>query len=207
MTRAEGIPEMRQGAAPGFPPGQEGPALVVAEVTLLPDGSVAEASIRSGESPWAEGLLLAIRTWRFAAAPDGAEIVFTVEANFVSPGRPGQPPRVELKLVGPQRREVATTPPLGAPTPDAAPGVAPSPAAEATQPAAVAVASPAPAPAAMPSPEPVMPSPVAQAPPAVSPAGPAAGPAAPPVEVITGPAEAPSRPCATSRSRRACRTS
>src|SRR5688572_31128993 len=52
MTRAEGVPEMRQGAAPAFPPGFDGPARVVADVTLLPDGSVAEASVRSGDSPW-----------------------------------------------------------------------------------------------------------------------------------------------------------
>src|SRR5688572_23256324 len=77
MSRAEGVPEMRQGAAPGFPPGLDGPARVVADVTLMPDGSVAEANVRSGESPWAEALLLALRTWRFESAADGAEVGFT----------------------------------------------------------------------------------------------------------------------------------
>src|SRR5688572_26978444 len=110
MTRAEGVPEMRQGAAPAFPPGLEGPARVVAELTLLADGSVAEASVRSGDSPWAEALLLALRTWRFAAAPQGIEVGFTVQADFVSPGRPGQPPTVELQLIEPRRRDVAAPP-------------------------------------------------------------------------------------------------
>lgn len=191
MTRAEGVPEMRQGAAPAFPPGLEGPARVVADVTLLPDGSVAEASVRSGDSPWAEGLLLALRTWRFAAAPEGTEVGFTVQADFVSPGRPGQPPKVELRLTEPRRRD------LGAPATAAAPTAAASPApAEARDPAA----SPAPdagtaqAPPAAPSPEPVMPSPLAPAPPPASPAAPSASPAAPEVEVISGPAVAPPPP-------------
>lgn len=191
MTRAEGVPEMRQGAAPAFPPGLEGPARVVADVTLLPDGSVAEASVRSGDSPWAEGLLLALRTWRFAAAPEGTEVGFTVQADFVSPGRPGQPPKVELRLTEPRRRDLA------APATAAAEAAAASPAAaEPPEPAP----SPAPdagtaqAPPAAPSPEPVMPSSVAPAPPLGSPAAPSASPAAPEVEVISGPAVAPPPP-------------
>ncbi len=145
MARADGIPEMRQGAAPAFPPGLEGPARVVADVTLMPDGSVAEASVRSGDSPWAEGLLLALRTWRFAAAPEGTEVGFTVQADFVSPGRTGQPPKVELRLTDPRRRD------LGAPAPPAAPAADASPAAaEAPEPAPAPPASPA-APSASPS--------------------------------------------------------
>ena len=186
MTRAEGIPEMRQGAAPAFPPGLEGPARVVADVTLLPDGSVAEASVRSGDSPWAEGLLLALRTWRFAASPEGTEVGFTVQADFVSPGRPGQPPRVDLQLTDPRRRDLAT-PPTATAAPPAA-GEAPDPAASPAPDARTAQASPAA------SPEPVMPSPSAPAPPAASPAAPSASPAAPEVEVISGPAVAPPPP-------------
>lgn len=197
MTRAEGIPEMRQGAAPGFPPGLEGPARVVADVTLMPDGSVAEASVRSGESPWAEGLLLALRTWRFAAPPDGQEVGFTVDANFVSPARTGQPPKVELKLTNPTRREVAVDPvPLVSPMPQAAaepaPGIDASPAPPETP-------GPGPSPAPAPVPTPPMPmtttltpEPAATASPApmVGPT-PAPGPAPPPVEIISGPAQAP----------------
>jgi len=143
MTRAEGIPEMRQGAAPGFPPGQDGPARVVADVTLMPDGSVAEAVVRSGESPWAEGLLLALRTWRFAAAADGAEVGFTVEANFISPARTGQPPKVELKLTGPRRSESASTAPN--PGTSAPPAVTPQVSVPETQPHAQPEARPQPA--------------------------------------------------------------
>ncbi|MFS8068457.1 MAG: TonB family protein [Byssovorax sp.] len=151
MTRAEGVPEMRQGAAPGFPPGGEGPARVVADVTLQPDGSVSEAIVRAGESPWAEGLLLAIRTWKFAGSPDGSEVTFTVQADYVSPGRPGQPPKVDLKLSDPKRRAGAgpvIPAPVEVPTP--APTLAPSPAPSAPEPtpipAAMAQTAPAPSP-------------------------------------------------------------
>lgn len=202
MTRAEGIPEMRQGAAPPFPPGAEGPARVIADVTLLPDGSVAEAIVRSGESPWAEGLLLALRTWRFAGSPEGTEITFTVQADFVSAGRPGQPPKVELRLTDPQRREagVPAAPPVPPPTAAATPAppqppdpsTAPPPTAPELAPAAPSREAPAVPPA---SPEP-MPSPAA---PSAGPAAsespaPAEGPAAPPIEVISGPAVAPPPP-------------
>src|SRR5438552_5562552 len=49
MAREEGIPELRQGVAPAFPAGAEAEkAAVTAEVTLEPDGHVAEAHIKSG---------------------------------------------------------------------------------------------------------------------------------------------------------------
>jgi len=188
MTRAEGIPEMRQGAAPAFPPGMEGPARVVAEVTLLADGSVAEAAVRSGESPWAEGLLLALRTWRFAASPEGTEVGFTVQADFVSPGRPGQPPKVELRLTDPRRRDLAA-PAAAAPTAAASPLATPAPEPAAT-PAPEGRTAQAPPAAPSPEPAPVPPS-VTPAPPSASPAAPSASPAAPPIEVISGPAVAP----------------
>jgi outer membrane biosynthesis protein TonB len=194
MTRAEGIPEMRQGAAPGFPPGLDGPARVVADVTLLPDGSVAEATVSSGESPWAEGLLLALRTWRFAAAPEGVEVGFTVQADFVSPARTGQPPKVELRLTDPRRRELAAgaSPPIAA-TPEPAASPAPAPAvAPGTAPAQAPSDAPLlePSPGTVPLPAPAMPRPQVPAGPAASPA-PSASPAAPEVEVITGPAVPP----------------
>jgi len=192
MTRAEGVPEMRQGAAPAFPPGLEGPARVVADVTLLPDGSVAEASVRSGDSPWAEGLLLALRTWRFAAAPDGTEVGFTVQADFVSPGRPGQPPKVELQLIEPRRRDLAAPASAATEAAPASPAAAEPPEPLAPSPApAAGTAQPLPA---APSPEPVMPPSLTPAPPPASPPAPSASPAAPPIEVISGPAVAPPPP-------------
>lgn len=203
MARAEGVPEMRQGAMPAFPPGADGPARVVADVTLMPDGSVAEASVRSGETPWAEALLLALRTWRFASAPEGTEVGFTVQADFVSPGRTGQPPKVELRLTDPRRREIG----VGAGVPAGQPAVAVSPApTEAPAPSASPAPEPATPPGAVPATEmpspgpsipssaPVMPSPqpVTSSPaPAAAPEAPTASPAAPPIEVITGPAEPP----------------
>jgi TonB family protein len=209
MSRAEGIPEMRQGAAPGFPPGLQGPARVVADVTLMADGSVAEANVRSGESPWAEGLLLALRTWRFEAAADGAEVGFTVEANFVSPARTGQPPKVELKLTDPRRgaapaaSNAAAAPPpvpvaspapneeleMPARQPSPAPGDVPPPAsAPSDDPASGAATPSSSAPLDAPSPAPVA-SPTAPGDPSAP-----VTPAAPPIEVITGPAVAPPPP-------------
>jgi TonB family protein len=197
MEREAGVPEMRQGALPGFPPGLDGPARVVVEVTLLPDGSVAEANVRSGESPWAEGLLHALRTWRFVAPAPGTEVSFAVQADFVSAGKPGQPPRVALRAFEAKVRDLAAkaaeTPvaeATPAPTPTATPAPTPAPPAElereapvverpaipqpASQPAAAAVRPPAPAA----SPRPV----------------PRATPAPPVEEIITGPAPAPTPP-------------
>jgi len=193
MTRAEGIPEMRQGAAPGFPPGLDGPARVVADVTLLPDGSVAEASVRSGESPWAEGLLLALRTWRFAVDPQGAEVGFTVEAEFVSRARTGQPPKVELKLTNPRRRDLPAPVPAEAPDPEASPAIAPA-GERSPSPPEGAPPNLAPEGPASPTPPPEIPAPSDPAVPTPTRALPTPSPAAPPVEVITGPAVAPPPP-------------
>jgi TonB family protein len=163
-TRDPGVPQMVQGGVPGFPAGASGPARVVAEVTLHTDGSVAEASVKSGESPYAEALLQALRTWRFVPDPEPSRIVFDVEADFVRAGQPGQPPRVDLKLTSPRRSAVADEMPA---TP--APAVSPSPA-----PADAAATSAAPA---------ATPAPAAEA---------AAPPAdGPPVEVIPPPAQPP----------------
>ena len=201
MAREEGVPEMRQGALPGFPPGLDGPARVVADVTLTPDGAIAEAVVKSGESPWAEGLLHAIRTWRFAPPPTGTQVAFTVQADFVSAGRPGQPPRVDLKLSAPVKT-AAADPATAAPEPPPAPEVSPAP---------QAAASPAPVPLTVPPttdppqddpPEPAPgPSPTPDATPAPTPEPmtetlmPAAGATpAPPVEEIIPAAPDPAVP-------------
>ena len=170
MTREEGVPEMRQGAVPGFPPGLDGPARVVADVTLMPDGSVGEATVKSGDSPWSEGLLLAMRTWRFAPPPAGTQVAFTVQADFVSAARPGQPPRIDLKLSAPVKTAAAEAPaPAGAAAVDPPAPAAPAAADKAPEPAV----TPAPAPAAVP--------PASDPPPQANPAaGPAPGSAAAP---------------------------
>ena len=197
MTREAGIPELRQGALPFFPPGAKGPAKVVAEVTLLPDGTVAEAAIRDGDSPYAEAMLQTLRTWRFASEAEAPPVAFQVRAEF----SPGPPPKVELKLSG---LRTAERRPAAAPTPEATPPAVPSPVPLATP--APAAPSPLPLPTpnapvaavATPTPPPAVPS---VAPPPTAPAAPAVPgprpegvrpspvvptPTPPPVEVIPG---------------------
>jgi TonB family protein len=196
MTRAAGIPELRQGAAPAFPIGAKGPGKVLADVTLLPDGTVAEAAIREGDTPYADVMLQVLRTWRFAAEPDGPPISFQVQAEFV----PGPPSRVDLKLSGLRtgERPVAAAPaPVPSPVPEATPPPAAAPVPTppvAERPAELPSAAPTPAPspaAATPAP-PIVNPPVAPPP---RPEGVRPSPAAatpPPVEVIpAGPAPAP----------------
>ncbi len=169
VTREAGIPEMRQGALPPFPSGGgRGPAIVVADVTLQPDGSVAEAAVREGDSPWSEALLQALRTWRFAADPSGPPIAFQVRAQFL----PGPPQRIDLRLSGLRTAEDRTPAALPTPAP-------PEPAATPTS-APPAPAIPTPAPPAAPTTSATSPAPT---PPIAAPtpsATPAAGtPAAP----------------------------
>ena len=187
MSRDDGIPELRQGVVPAIPAGA-GPdtATVIAEVTLDPDGHVAEARIKSGESPWAESVIRALRTWRFSPLEGQGGLSFEVKAEFATSGKSGA--RVDLRLSGPRRTE-APPPAEAAPSPAAASAPSPSPAAaSAPSPAPAAAASttptPAPtAPAASPSP-----SPVPEAAPAAPPSPAPARPAAPVEEVIRNPA-------------------
>ncbi len=196
MTRAEGIPELRQGAAPGFPPGQEGPARVVADVTLLARrlggrSQRPQRRVALGRGPPARAPDLALRR-RSRRAPRSAS---PCEADFVSPGRPGQPPRVELRARRPAPPRRGRRRPAAAPTPARRSGRrAAAPPRKRRRPPPPAVA-PARAGAGRRCP------PrsrscrrrSAQAPPAAAPAAPSAspapstGPPAPPVEVITRP--------------------
>ena len=198
MTREAGIPELRQGASPGFPPGAKGPAKVVADVSLLPDGTVAEAAIREGDSPYAEAMLQTLRTWRFASEADAPPVAFQVRAEF----SPGPPPKIELKLSGLRQGERA---PASAPTPEPTPvAAAPSPAALATpNPAAASPLPPRPTPngpgtavaSGPPTAAPVVPPPPVPAPPvpappvAPTPAAPTPAPPtpAPPVTATAAP--------------------
>jgi TonB family protein len=192
MTRAAGIPELRQGAAAFFPPGAKGPAKVVADVTLLPDGTVAEAAIREGDSPYAEAMLQTLRTWRFASEADGPPIAFQVQADFA----PGPPPRIDLKLSGlrTSERPVAAVSPAPDPTPPPPrpPIDMPPPAAapEAPPPATPAAATPAATPPpALTAPTPARPIPTPPVAPPPRPEGVRPSPVAPtppPVEVIPG---------------------
>ncbi|HUG54021.1 MAG TPA: TonB family protein [Vicinamibacteria bacterium] len=215
MTRESGIPELRQGAASAFPAGGQGPATVVADVTLHPDGTVAEAAILEGDSPWAEAMLQMLRTWRFAAEPGAGPIAFKVRAQYL----PGPPPRVDLRLSGlhPAERsgtmtmEAAPVPeePVPAPTTDPPAAVAEAEPAEPTAPADpeptpadprtsppsapatppdIPTAPPAASGAEGPAPETAAPQPppAADPSPAATPPSPAPVPTPPPVEVIPG---------------------
>jgi TonB family protein len=163
-TREEGIPEVVQGINPTFPPGQDRPASVVAQLTLEPSGQVSEIEIQSGDPPFTDALLDALRTWRFAPSHESATMSFRAEADFV-PGAKGTA-RVEVRLAGLRRSETAAaaSPP---PPPEPSPQPAPSPV-----PSATAPAEPAPAPAPARSPAMVPP------------------PPGPPIEVL-GPAPTP----------------
>jgi TonB family protein len=183
VTRAEGIPELRQGAAPAYPAGGQGGGSVTAQVTLDPEGRVAEADVRNGGPPWDEALLKAMRSWRFVVPPGRGVLSFRVQADFI-PGAPGEQPRVNLAMSGLQESESFASGSPGSPPP---PGPALSP--------APATAEPSPAPPA-PEPSPAeTPEPAAQAPAeSVAPTAPAtksATPPPPPVEVLSVPTPPP----------------
>ena len=207
VTRAPGIPELRMGAAPGLPPEpwNRNEATVEADVTLDPDGQVTDALVTAGDSPWAEALLQALRTWRFVGSPGEGPLTFKTTARFVSSAQGS--PRVDLSLSDPRRTgplraadagtepEAAPSPPAGAPSPAPPPQTATNP--PDTRPAApTTTAPPATVPPAGP---PVMPPPAgptattmpAQPPPVTRP------PATPASPEPTKPAPAASAPSAS----------
>jgi TonB family protein len=131
VSRQDGIPELVQGVNPVFPRGHDRAESVVAEVTVESSGQVMEIEIQSGETVFADALMAALRTWRFAPDGSGASAVFRVEADFV-PTPKGGSSRVDLRLAGLRRTE-AEAAPLPSPVPPApssaasAPTPAPSP--------------------------------------------------------------------------------
>jgi TonB family protein len=203
MTRQDGIPELRQGIAPPFPPDGSGPATVVAEVSLDADGRVSEAKVAKGEAPWTNALLAALRTWRFAAEAGEATVSFRIQADFI-PGERKDPPKVRLRLDGLQRSEsmVGALAPSASPTTPATPPAAAPEAAPEAAPSPTGVPPATPAPAAGPATAGEATLGIAAtgtAPPAASadpapaaPSGQAAPP--PPVEVITAPPPPPPPP-------------
>ncbi len=95
VSREEGIPPLRQGAIPSFP-ADAGSGEATASVRLGRNGQLVDAVIENGESPWAEALLMALRSWRFAVVESGVTISFRVKARFVRRETGGD---VELRLV------------------------------------------------------------------------------------------------------------
>jgi TonB family protein len=184
MTRQQGIPELRQGAVPAFPQGaSESPASVTAEVTLDAQGNVSEAQVKTGESPFAEALIQALRTWRFQPPGEGAVISFRVKADFTPPAK-GAPGRVALDLSGLQRSESMVrsepepAPAVADPTAPTAPEAATPPAA--TPPAASPPTAGAPPTAPPSGANPEAPRSVPGAPRSVPGAPPSSGPGTPP---------------------------
>jgi len=189
VSKQEGIPELVQGINPVVPAGAEQPASVVAEVTLEPTGQVTEIEVTSGETVFADALMDAVRTWRFAPGSGGATLAFRVEADFI----PGKPGRVDLRLAGLRQSEtVAAASPEPAPS-AAPPSPAPSPAVaeRAPLPAPTTVPAPAPtatpAPAAAPPPRPAVPTSGQMIPPPPGPPIETLGPVSPPANSAPAP--------------------
>ena len=146
ISRQDGIPELRQGAVPTFPKGVEaqGTVSALAEISINAEGRVVEAEIRSGNPPYTEALLQAVRGWLFAPDTARDSLSFRVQADFIA----GSQPRVVLALTGLRRSE--STPATQAPA--APPAASPSSTGPTTAPPTV----PAPTPAAsLPTPLPV----------------------------------------------------
>jgi TonB family protein len=186
LNRQDGVPELRQGAPAAYPADRrEDSATVVAEVTLDTDGAIADALITSGDSPWSEALLRAIRTWKFAVEDPETTVAFRVEARF-SAGSKTQPGKVELRLSNPRRSKAEANPAAtsapGSPTPPA-----PAPRTEATPPerAPSKPATTEPAPPAAPPPT-ATPPPTSGTPPV-----PSSKPPEPPPSVTPPPGSAP----------------
>jgi TonB family protein len=185
LTRQAGIPELRSGAAPAYPRGAEGQrGSAAAELTLDQDGRVAQAEILSGEPPWIEALLQAVRTWIFAPEAEPATVSFRVEAEF-EPGGRGTTPRIALNLTGLRRSES-----MAVPAREPAPAQTPVPSAPetASPPSAETAGAP---PAAEPPPSPAGPQPTTDARPEASPS------VAPPPPAAPAPSAAPPTPAET----------
>jgi TonB family protein len=194
MSREAGIPELRQGVAPGRPPQGKGSAVVVAVVEVNADGLIVEARVQKGEAPWSDALIDAIRTWRFGADSANDGLTFEVTAEF-----PENSTSARLQLSGarrPARASQDAVPPDPAPAPPT-PAAPSKPEQEQTaprsEPRRPASAGPTGAPAA-----PVKATPATTDTREATPAGqtgqPSAGAApitAPPTEVVSGPAPPP----------------
>jgi TonB family protein len=180
VTRQTGIPELVQGINPAFPAGQDRAASVVAELTLEPTGQVAEIEIKSGETAFADAMLDALRTWRFAPEGNGGTVSFRVEADFV-PAAKGGSPHVEVRLAGLRRSETAAN---AAPSPEPSSAAPPEPAPSPGTGASSSVPPSSREPSAPPQPK---------ATPGATPAPAMVAPSGPPVEAL-GPAPTPVPP-------------
>lgn len=209
VSRQEGIPELRQGASPPYP-NAKGGGKVTAEITIDPDGRIADALVTAGEGVWADAVLQALKTWRFAPSDEPMVSSFRLEAEF-QPARDDRPQKVALRLSGLHKTAIAEPVPhpesapaatAATPAPAAPPAATEAPPASTTTPAPLTPATVAPAivppltsapAAAAPSPTPVSPDKAAT--PSNKAGTPSAAPARasnaraaqPPTEVLTAP--------------------
>jgi len=109
VSKQAGIPELRQGVTPPWPPGERSGGRATADVTLDPDGRVGVARILEGEEPWSSALIQGLRTWRFAVPPEDAVVSFRVEADFV-PAPNDKDRRVALRLTGLRQSQTLASP-------------------------------------------------------------------------------------------------
>ena len=159
MKRDRGVPELRQGVGPRLPASARGKtASAVAQVEVDEEGRVASATVKTGESPFREALLEAIRTWRFASPESHKRVAFDVRADF------GEDGKVALDLTGPRAPTASSAEPAPAPETGASPGGATGG-----------------TPGSPDAPGPDSPDAVEAAPPSV-----VTGPSEPPVEVVSG---------------------
>jgi TonB family protein len=148
--RDAGVPELRQGVGPVTPAASRGKTgRATAHLEVDGDGHVTDATVVSGESPWTEALMTAIRTWRFAASESGTAVAFEVAADF-------KDGKAALDLTRPQPRgEGATAVAANAATPTASPttaGAVPPVDGKEAVPVAPAAADATPTPTQKPSP-------------------------------------------------------
>lgn len=113
MKRDRGVPEMRQGVAPKVPAAAQGKsATAIARIEVDGEGRITDTTVKTGESPFREALLEAVRTWRFASPENRQPLTFDVRVDFAPDGK------VMLDLTGPRpvdgpAASGATTEPAG----------------------------------------------------------------------------------------------
>ncbi len=158
VKSAAGIPPLRGGVSPSLPAGATGGSTVEATLTVDPQGHITEAAITSGQPPFSDAVMSALRTWRFGSVEAGYPLSFTLRAEFAVVSGGGTP-RVDLELKDPRRAEAVAAAAAAEPSPEpvappitttgpAAPDASPAP----TAPAAPVTAAPAPPATAAPDP-------------------------------------------------------
>ena len=169
ISRDKGIPALQQGVPPAYPADlKEKSATVTVQIALDGEGNVADALVTNGESPWADLVLKALRTWKFPSSDPDQRLAVKLEVHFVA-GSKGVSPRVDLRLTDARHTAPQAAPAASTETAHKQPASPPAPGEGAAPP--VATSSPAP-PAAPPST-----------------AGPGAGP--PPAEAHASPSPSP----------------